>query len=39
MLASRAPLAHAFHDLGGSADLAEGTAAFRERRPARFQGK
>jgi enoyl-CoA hydratase/carnithine racemase len=28
-----------FHDLGGSADLAEGTAAFRERRPARFQGK
>jgi len=28
-----------FHDLGGSADLAEGTAAFRERRPARFQGR
>ena len=28
-----------FHDLGSSADLAEGTAAFRERRPARFQGR
>ena len=28
-----------FHDLGASADLAEGTAAFRERRPARFQGR
>jgi len=28
-----------FHDLGSSADLAEGTAAFRERRPARFEGR
>ncbi|HKY95356.1 MAG TPA: enoyl-CoA hydratase-related protein [Kiloniellales bacterium] len=28
-----------FHDLGSSADLAEGTAAFRERRPARFLGR
>lgn len=28
-----------FHDLGSSEDLAEGTAAFRERRPARFKGR
>jgi len=28
-----------FHDLGGSADLAEGTTAFREKRDARFQGR
>ncbi|MDA3922235.1 MAG: enoyl-CoA hydratase-related protein [Salinisphaera sp.] len=28
-----------FHDLGGTEDLAEGTAAFRERRPARFKGR
>lgn len=27
-----------FHDLGQTADLAEGTAAFREKRPARFAG-
>lgn len=27
-----------FHDLGGSADLAEGTSAFRERRPPKFRG-
>lgn len=28
-----------FHDLGSSEDLKEGTAAFAERRPARFKGK
>jgi enoyl-CoA hydratase/carnithine racemase len=28
-----------FHDLGSSEDLAEGTTAFRERRPARFLGR
>ena len=28
-----------FHDLGQSADLAEGTTAFRERREARFKGE
>lgn len=28
-----------FHDLGSSEDLAEGTAAFREKRTARFNGK
>jgi enoyl-CoA hydratase/carnithine racemase len=28
-----------FHDLGQSRDLAEGTRAFKERRPARFEGR
>lgn len=28
-----------FHDLGGTEDLAEGTTAFRERRPADFRGR
>ena len=28
-----------FHDLGSSEDLKEGTAAFAERRPARFKGR
>lgn len=28
-----------FHDLGQTEDLAEGTTAFRERRPARFKGR
>lgn len=28
-----------FYDLGQSADLAEGTTAFKERREAKFQGK
>lgn len=28
-----------FHDLGRSRDLAEGTAAFAERRPAKFEGR
>lgn len=28
-----------FHDLAFTADLAEGTASFREKRPARFKGK
>jgi enoyl-CoA hydratase/carnithine racemase len=28
-----------FHDLGQTSDLAEGTASFREKRPARFSGR